>query len=178
MVFDKIDRFTRDASSDIVQTMKGLVKEGKIELHFPSDNLIYQKNSPASDKTRLGMGMVFGEYYSSAISDNVKRRQDQKVSIGEFPGKAPIGYKNINITDANGNIISKDIVPDPVRSKYIVKAYEMRLDGKSFRTIAKQLKEDGLRGAPKGQGVVSQSQIQTMLMNQLYYGEMRYKDKE
>ena len=178
VVFDKIDRFTRDASSDIVQTMKGLVKEGKIELHFPSDNLIYHKNSPASDKTRLGMGMVFGEYYSSAISDNVKRRQEQKVNIGEFPGKAPIGYKNINITDANGNIISKDIVPDPVRSKYIVKAYEMRLDGKSFRTIAKQLKEDGLRANTKGQGIVSQSQIQTMLMNPFYYGVMRYNGKE
>jgi site-specific DNA recombinase len=178
VVFDKIDRFTRDASSDIVQSMKGLVKEGKIELHFPSDNLIYQKNSPASDKTRLGMGMVFGEYYSSAISDNVKRRQEQKVSVGEFPGKAPVGYKNINITDVNGNVISKDIVPDPVRSKYIVKAYEMRLDGKSFRTIAKQLKEDGLRANTKGQGVVSQSQIQTMLMNPFYYGVMRYNGKE
>lgn len=178
VVFDKIDRFTRDASSDIVQTMKGLVKEGKIELHFPSDNLIYHKNSPASDKTRLGMGMVFGEYYSSAISDNVKRRQEQKIHDGEFPSKAPIGYKNINITDDNGNIIKKDIVPDPVRSKYIVKAYEMRLEGKSFRTIAHQLKEDGLRANTKQQGIVSQSQIMTMLTNPFYHGVMRYNGKE
>lgn len=178
VVFDKIDRFTRDASSEIVQTMKAMVKEGKIELHFPSDNLIYHKNSPASDKTRLGMGMVFGEYYSSAISDNVKRRQEQKLHVGEFPGKAPVGYKNINTQDINGNIISKDIVPDPVRSKYIVKAYEMRLEGKSFRTIAKQLKEDGLRANTKGQGIVTQSQIETMLKNPFYYGVMRYNSKE
>ncbi len=36
-VFDKIDRFTRDASSDIVRIMKEKVKEGNLELHFPSD---------------------------------------------------------------------------------------------------------------------------------------------
>lgn len=178
VVFDKIDRFTRDASSDIVRIMKGLVKEGKIELHFPSDNLIYHKNSPASDKTRLGMGMVFGEYYSSAISDNVKRRQEQKLHDGEFPGKAPIGYKNVNITDDNCNIIKKDIVPDPMRSKYIVKAYEMRLEGESFRAIAHQLKEDGLRANTKQHGTVSQSQIMTMLINPFYYGVMRYNGKE
>jgi site-specific DNA recombinase len=174
VVFDKIDRFTRDASSEVVQIMKQLVKEGKIELHFPSDNLIYHKDAPAADKTRLGMGMVFGEYYSSAISDNVKRKIEQKLHDGEFPGKSPIGYQNISETDGNGKVISKNIVPDPVRSKYIVKAYELRLEGKSFRTIAKILKEDGLRANTKLQGIVSQSQIETMLRNPFYYGVMKY----
>ena len=174
VVFDKIDRFTRDASSEVVQVMKRLVKEEKIELHFPSDNLIYHKNSPAADKTRLGMGMVFGEYYSSAISDNVKRKIQQKLHDGEFPGKAPIGYKNVATTDDLGKIISKNIVPDPARKQYIEKAFELRLEGKSFRTIAKILKEDGLRANTKQQGVVSQSQIETMLKNSFYYGVMKY----
>ncbi len=98
VVFDKIDRFTRDSSSEVVQIMKRLVKEGKIELHFPSDNLFIHKDSPASDKTRLGMGMVFGEYYSAAISDNVKRKIEQKLHDGEFPGKAPVGYMNVAVT--------------------------------------------------------------------------------
>jgi site-specific DNA recombinase len=174
VVFDKIDRFTRDASSEVVQIMKRLVKEEKIELHFPSDNLIYHKNSPAADKTRLGMGMVFGEYYSSAISDNVKRKIQQKLHEGEFPGKAPIGYKNVASMDDLGKIISKNIVPDPVRSQYIIKAFELRLEGKSFRTIAKILRDDGLRANTKQQGVVSQSQLETMLKNPFYYGVMKY----
>ena len=60
MVFDKIDRLTRDCSSEIVRNLKALVKEGRMELHFPSDGLVYHQNSPAHDKTRLDMGMVFG----------------------------------------------------------------------------------------------------------------------
>lgn len=174
VVFDKIDRFARDASTEVVMILKRLVREGKIELHFPSDNLTYHKNSPAADKTRLGMGMVFGEYYSSAISDNVKRKIQQKLHDGEFPGKAPVGYKNVATLDDLGKIISKNIIPDPVRKQYIAKAYKLRLEGMSFRTIAKILKEDGLRANTKQQGIVTQSQIETMLKNSFYYGEMKY----
>ena len=174
VVFDKIDRFARDASTEVVMILKRLVREGKIELHFPSDNLTYHKNSPAADKTRLGIGMVFGEYYSAAISDNVKRRIEQKLHEGEFPGKAPIGYKNIATTDEAGKIMSKNIVPDPARRQYIEKAYQLRLEGMSFRSIAKILKDEGLRANTKQQGVVSQSQMETMLKNPFYHGVMKY----
>ena len=175
VVFDKIDRFTRDASSEVVQVLKYLVRKGKVELHFPSDNLVYHKNSPASDKTRLGMGMVFGEYYSSAISDNVKRKIEHKLSIGEFPGKSPVGYKNVKY-EVEGKE-EKNIVPDQARRGYIEKAFELRLDSKSFRTIAKILKDDGFRSNTKRQNIVGQSQIETMLRNPFYYGVMKYDGK-
>tara|TARA_B100001245_G_scaffold113248_1_gene82918 strand:+ start:8008 stop:9558 length:1551 start_codon:yes stop_codon:yes gene_type:complete len=173
MVFDKIDRLTRDVSSDVVRTLKNLVKEGRCELHFPSDGLIYHQHSPAHDKTRLDMGMVFGGYYSMAISDNVKRKIEQKLHDGEYPGKACIGYKNIKWEDANGKVL-KNIIPDPDRKGYIVKAYDLRLEGKSYRTIAKILREEGFRSNTKKQGIVGQSQIETMLKNPFYYGVMRY----
>jgi hypothetical protein len=173
MVFDKIDRLTRDVSSDVVRTLKNLVKEGRCELHFPSDGLIYHQHSPAHDKTRLDMGMVFGGYYSMAISDNVKRKIEQKLHDGEYPGKACIGYKNIKWEDTSGKVV-KNIIPDPDRKQYISKAFELRLEGKSYRTIAKILREDGLRSNTKKQGIVGQSQIETMLKNPFYYGVMKY----
>ncbi len=89
VVFDKIDRYSRDASTEVVMILKRLVKLGRIEIHFPSDNLTYHKDSPAGDKTRLGMGLVMGEYYSMAISDNVKRKIQQKLHDKEFPGQIP-----------------------------------------------------------------------------------------
>jgi DNA invertase Pin-like site-specific DNA recombinase len=55
VVFDKIDRYTRDASSEVVQKLKNLVRKNRIELHFPSDNLFISKDSPAADRARLGM---------------------------------------------------------------------------------------------------------------------------
>ncbi len=52
VVFDKIDRFTRDASSEVVRILKDKVKEGNLELHFPSDGLVFHKTHlPA---TKLG----------------------------------------------------------------------------------------------------------------------------
>lgn len=173
-VFDKIDRLTRDVSSEIVRRLKELAYGGVCELHFPSDGLVLHKNSPAHDKTRFDMGMVFGGYYSMAISDNVKRKIAQKLHDGEFPGKAPIGYINTAVTDDLGKVLSKNIEPDPARRQYIERAFQLRLEGKSFRFIAKTLKNEGLRANTKQQGVVSQSQMETMLKNPFYYGVMKY----
>ena len=180
VVFDKVDRFTRDCTSDVVRTFKGLAKEGKIELHFPSDGLYVFKNSPATDWFRLDMGMALGGYYASAISDNVKRRIQQKLHDGEYPGKACIGYANIKLDIINPVTKEpyKDIVPDPERAAYIIKAFELRLAGNSFRTIAKILKEDGLRSNTALKKPVGQSQIETMVKNPFYYGVMRYDGKQ
>ncbi len=172
IIFDKIDRMTRDVSSDIVSILKNLVRDGRCELHFPSDGLVYHQHSPAHDKTRLDMGMVFGGYYSMAISDNVKRKIEQKLHDGEYPGKACVGYKNIKY-EVEGKE-TKNIIPDPDRKQYITKAFELRLESKSYRTIARILKKDGLRSNTKKQGVVGQSQIETMLRNPFYYGVMKY----
>ena len=172
VVFDKIDRFTRDASSEVVRILKDKVKDGNLELHFPSDGLVYTKNSPACDKTRLGMGMVFGEYYSAAISDNVKRKIEQKLHDGEFPGKAPIGYKNVDLP--NGK---KDIIIDPSRSKYIKKIFDLRIAGETYRSIAKIMRSEGLVSNTKSPKPVSKSMIEGILNNPFYYGVMRYDSK-
>ena len=94
VVFDKIDRFTRDASQKEVGIMSSLVQKGQIELHFPSDNLTITKDSPATDLFRLGIGMLLAKYYSDASRDNVKRRFEQMWHEGLFTHKAPIGYKH------------------------------------------------------------------------------------
>ena len=40
VVFDKIDRYTRDSSAEEVRILQNLYRSGSIELHFPSDNLV------------------------------------------------------------------------------------------------------------------------------------------
>ena len=174
MVFDKIDRLTRDCSSSIIQRLKKLVRDGRAELHFPSDGLIYHKDSPAHDKTRLDMGMVFGGYYSAAISDNVKRKIEQKLNDGEWPGKAPIGYRNIDILGDNDKVARKDVVPDKVRAPYIERIFELRLERQSYRSIAKILRSEGLTSNTKQAKPIGQSQVEQILKNPFYHGVMKY----
>jgi DNA invertase Pin-like site-specific DNA recombinase len=109
VVFDKIDRYTRDSSSEEVRELQNLYRAGKIELHFPSDNLVIHQNSPATDIMRLGLGIVVAQYYSDAISDNVKRKLEQKLRDGEWIGKAPFGYVNTTLDNGKKWVESKRV---------------------------------------------------------------------
>lgn len=173
VVFDKIDRYTRDSSADEVKILNKLREDGQIEIHFPSDNLCVTKNSGAPDLFRLGIGVALARYYSDSIRDNVKRRFEQKLNDGEWPGKAPIGYTNRRISDKETTV---DI--DSVRGQFIVKAFEMRALGTPYRAIAAQLKKEGLTNNTSRLTAVGQSQIEQMLKNPFYYGVMRYNGKE
>lgn len=88
---------------------------------------------------RLGMGVVFGKYYSAATSDNVKRKAAQMIHDGEYPQKAPLGYTNIRL--ANGK---SEIIIDKMREPFIRKAFEMRLAGVSVYDIMKEMQRLGL----------------------------------
>jgi len=124
VVFDKIDRYTRNSSSQEVRMLDQLRKANKIELHFPSDNLFITRDSPATDLLRLGMGLVVAQYYSDAISDNVKRRFEQKLRDGEWIGKAPVGYKNT--VQSSGK---KWVEIDTFTSQAVKDAYQLYASG-------------------------------------------------
>ena len=172
VVFDKIDRYTRDSSADEVKTLNKLREDGKIEIHFPSDNLAVHKNSPAPDLFRLGIGVALARYYSDSIRDNVKRRFEQKLNDGEWPGKAPIGYVNHRISDKETTVLL-----DQERAGYIKKAFELRLIGTPYRGIAAQLKKEGLRNNTAKRTPIGQGYIEQILKNPFYYGVMRYNGK-
>jgi len=177
VVFDKIDRFSRDSSSEEKAVLTKLFREGRIEMHFPSDNLFIHKNSPAADLFRLDIGVALAGYYSSAIRDNVKRRIDQKLRDGEWPGKAPIGYINyVGGEDAKGEPV-RDIKPDPERAHLILEGFKLRSNGMSYGAIAKELKAAGLVSNTKLRRPIPAGQWEQMLANPFYYGEMHYIDK-
>jgi site-specific DNA recombinase len=167
---DKIDRLTRSFSKELV-TLDDLRRTGKIELHFPSDNIILHNESPATDLFRFTMGVSLAKYFSDSISDNVKRAYEAKIKKGEWIGKAPVGY--MNVADENGR---KNIVPDPERSPYIKKIFQMYASGKySMRQIVERINELGYKSNTKYEKPLTLSKIVHILENSFYYGFMRIK---
>lgn len=163
VVFDKIDRYTRNSNSTEVGLLNTLCRSGQIEIHFPSDHLYINKNSSAQEHFMLNMGVSNAQYYSDAISDNVKRRNQQKWRDGEWCGKAPIGYVNTVRVDGK-----KWIEPDPSSSHIVIEAFEMYASGNSsLREIAKLWRDK------YGYKSTSSSRIDQLLKNPFYYGEMR-----
>ena len=166
VVFDKIDRYSRDSSSSYIRELNKLRRMGRVELHFVSDGLIISKDSPAPDEFRLGIGVLTAQYYSDATRDNVKRRREQMLNDGLWPHPAPVGYKNT--VDSQGN---KWIELDPILSIAVKEAFEMYGSGiYSLKAIAKKWRDEyGLKAGP--------SRVEHALNNPFYYGLMRSNEK-
>jgi len=172
LVCDKIDRLIRNFTKDLA-ILEELRLAGKLELHFPSDNIILHKNSPAADLFRWSIGIALAKYYSDAISDNVKRAIEQKLRNGEWPGKAPLGYKNIDIDDDK-----KWINPDHERADIVIKLFEWYSTGTySMELLRRKSVEEGLTNNSKEGKFLTKSEVDHILKNPFYYGEMRYRDK-
>jgi site-specific DNA recombinase len=174
VVFDKIDRFTRDSSQEEVKALNLLVKLDKIELHFPHDALFIDKESSASDLFRLGIGMALAKYYSDSIRDNVKRRFDQMLNDKTWIGYAPLGYKNI-VEEVKGKQV-KDIAVDSTRANHVINIFELRALGMPYEQIAKQVTRDGL--LTKKGNKLTKATIEKISRNPFYYGRMLYMGKE
>lgn len=172
VVFDKIDRFSRDSSSTEKAKLARLYESGRLEMHFPSDNLYMNKNSPATDKFRLDIGISLAAYYSSSIRDNVKRRFEQLRAEGVWTHKAPMGYKNIVIPTDAPSRPTKDIIVDKERAHYVIKAFELRAQGMPYSMIAKEITEAGYVSRKTGKAKLTKATVEKMLQNKFYYGIM------
>lgn len=178
VVFDKIDRFSRDSSSEEKSALTRLFRSGKIEMHFPHDNLFIHKDSPAADLFRLDIGVSLAAYYSASIRDNVKRRFDQLLDEGIWVHRAPVGYKNIVIPTETVSKPIKDIVVDEARAHYILKAFELRATGMPYSMISKELLRTGFTSRKTGQSKLSKGAVEAIINNKFYYGVMTHNGKE
>ncbi|MBL7618160.1 recombinase family protein, partial [Frankia sp. AgB1.8] len=139
----------------------------------PTDSLVIHRRSPAADWFRLDIGVSLGGYYSNVIAEHVIRRFEQKLADGEWPGKAPIGYRNIVVGFTSKNEPIKSIALDPERWELVKKALEMRADGFSYGYITRYLRSMGLRSTVKGRPIAKR-QVEHLLQNPFYAGNMRY----
>lgn len=171
VAFDKVDRFSRDATQDEVKIMTGLVRAGKIEMHFPSDNIFISQSSPAGDLFRLNIDLVLGKYNSDTTRDNVNRRFAQMLDNGEWVSAPPIGYIRKNYGTIKRP--KKTIEIDPERGHHIVKIFELRSTGMTYLQIAKVMNEAGLR-TTAGNKVKKQT-IENICNRHWYYGRMNHK---
>ena len=169
--FDKVDRLSRNVFDKRVPLLYEMAQEGKIELHFTSENLVIDQKTSATEKFHFGMNLHLAKYYSDAISDNVKRAYEQKLRNGEWIGRAPIGYLNIG-EEKN----QRDIIVDESRRQYIKKIFDLYTSGTASMLAVKNIMAtEGLRSA-NGK-ILSKSMIECILKNPFYCGTMISKTK-
>ena len=111
--------------------------------------------------------VAFGQskYYSDNLKQNVERGIRQKLRRGEWLTHAPLGYVN--------NTKTRNIEPDLVKSKVIVRAFEEYAKG-TYRlvSLAHFLAEHGV-AQQSGKPLVKAS-VKTMLSNRSYLGFVKH----
>ena len=114
--------------------------------------------------------VAFGQskYYSDNLRQNVERGIRQKLRRGEWLTKAPFGYVN--------NPKTRNIEPDVVKSKIIVRAFEEYKTGRhGFESMAEFLALHGVTtksGTPLGK-----ASVWRILTNKAYLGLTKHYDE-
>jgi len=165
--FDKVDRLSRNVFDKRVATLYEKALKDEVELHFPSDGQVINSKISAVEKFQFGISLGLAKYFSDAISDNVKRAQEQMLRSGIWPGKAPYGYQNIDKEDGN-----KWIVVEPMKAQVVEKMYEWY----STKTYSMNLIRTKLKKVFNVE--FSKGRVDHILKNPFYCGTMIYNEQE
>lgn len=164
---DKVDRLTRNMFDKRVAALYEKALKDEVELHFASDGQIVNSQISATQKFQFSISLGLSNYFSNAVSDNVKRTIEQKLRRGEWIGKAPFGYKNFTYPDGR----QKDVIVDPEIAPLIRQAFALYAsEAFSMELLHKKLTQDYGVNWSKGY-------IDKLLNNHFYYGIMVVKGK-
>jgi DNA invertase Pin-like site-specific DNA recombinase len=144
-IVHKLDRLARSRADDVA--IHFALKQAGVTLVSTSENI---------DETPSGMLMhgimsSIAEFYSRNLANEVTKGLVQKASVGGTVSRAPLGYKNVHVTDDVGRI-NRTVEIDPARAHLITWAFYRYAEGDcSLSIVREQLTARGLttRATPK-----------------------------
>lgn len=172
-----VDRVTRNFKDAV--DLDEMRKRDNLEIHFVQDGFFINKEATGNQLFMWESKVFLAKQYLNRLSDDVKRSVEQKIVNGEWYGKAPIGYKNITLESnkdcKNGK---KWIIPDPQKKDLIKKMFDLYAnDGFSMEMLREVSKKERLIYGITSKHGISKGQIDKILKNPFYYGEMNAKGK-
>lgn len=166
LLIDCVDRAQRSFME--IPLLEKYRKSGELEIHFARENIVINAKSSATDILFWHQSVMMAEAYSLHFKENVARSVRAKVAKGEFPGMAPLGYKNVR--DAAG---LADIVLDDRESGAVRQLFQTFAAGDtSLKSLVRLAYDLGLRG--RTGKPLPKSYIHRTLQNPFYYGVARW----
>lgn len=165
VLVEKTDRLYRNFKDYVI------LEDYELEIHLVKEGSFLNKDSKSHDKFIHGIKVLMAKNYIDNLKEETIKGLREKAAQGDFPCKAPIGYKNI--TDKSGK---KRIILDENRAHFVKRAFELYATGNySLTRLNKKLYEDGFRN-PSGIQY-SKCSIERMLKNIFYTGVFEYEGK-
>ena len=131
----RVDRVTRNFRDAVL--FDDLRLNHDKELHFVHDRLVLTKNSYGRDIQDWDTKIYLAKQQLNRLKDDGKTTWIRKLEQGEWPAKAPFGYKNVVIDG------KKWIEPDEYEKIIVRKIYEWySVAGHSMNTIKDMVKKE------------------------------------
>jgi site-specific DNA recombinase len=171
-IVHKLDRLARSRADDVA--IHFALTQAGVTLVSVSENI---------DETPSGMLMhgimsSIAEFYSRNLANEVTKGMVQKAILGGTVTRAPLGYKNIHLTDELGRI-NRTVQVDPERARLITWAFYRYAEGDcSLSILLEQLTARGLTTRPTPKWPARPLTITTLhklLHNPYYKGQVHYK---
>ena len=166
VIVHKIDRFSRNNID--FYAYKAILKKEGVRLISITENI---EETPAGEFIENVL-VAMAQFYSRNLAEEVLKGMKEKFEGGEWPVKAPIGYKNVR--DEEGN---STVVEDKNTSYLIKQLFKLYATGQySLGSLSEEMANRGLktkRGKP-----LSPEQIRKILTNKFYIGKLVMWGKE
>lgn len=165
LIFSHQSRSNRNRKS--ARELEDLIRDYEVTVHCVRDNLRLNCKSPQESWL---MWDIFNNYNENFIKEHTKNVMDgtlKRVELGLFPGKGPIGYRNVR---KNGISVFEI---DPVLGPYVKQMFESYATG----TYSIAMLTEELRSLKKIYPEIRTpcpAYVHLMLKNPFYIGEFYY----
>jgi DNA invertase Pin-like site-specific DNA recombinase len=160
VIVHKIDRFSRNNID--FYAYKAILKKEGVRLISVTENI----EETASGEFIENVLVAMAQFYSRNLAEEVLKGMKEKFRRGEWPVKAPIGYKNVK--DEKGH---SKVVEDKNTSYLIKQMFKLYATGQySLGSLSEEMGKRGLK--TKRGKLLSKEQIKRILQNKFYIGKM------
>ncbi len=66
-----------------------------LEVHFVTENVIISKNSQSSVEFIHSVKVLMAKNVIDNLSEDISKGMTEKASQGQYPARAPVGYRNV-----------------------------------------------------------------------------------
>ena len=176
LVVEKPDRLTRNFTNR--EQLQFFVMLGKLKIHYYKDKRIVDSSCSPAEVFTDNIMTALNKYTADNIRREAVKGMKEKATQGVFPGRAPLGYKNIRVGKENrhGRKEAKIIV-DPETKAAVIRIFELRAkESMSYYNIAKTIREERLLPPRRLESFRKQS-VEIILNNIFYSGKFKWQDE-
>ena len=140
-----------------------------IEIHLVKENEVLDRNSRSHQKFIHGIKVLMAKNYCDNLSEEVKKGHAEKLALGVYPSKAPLGYQN--------RLEDHSIIVDQITAPLIRRTFEEAETGNySLSKLSAKMFDLGLVSA-RAKKKLGKSAMKSLLSNTFYYGSFFWKEQ-